>query len=34
MPLILISGFAVLSFFYGGMAFVGWNVHLMMLGTG
>ena len=31
MPLILISGFAVLFGFYGGLAFVGWNVHLMML---
>ena len=31
MPLILLSGFAVLFGFYGGMAFVGWNVHLMML---
>jgi uncharacterized membrane protein len=31
MPLILISGFAVLFLFYGGMAFVGWNVHVMML---
>ena len=31
MPLILISGFAVLFGFYGGPAFVGWNVHLMML---
>jgi uncharacterized membrane protein len=31
MPLILISGFAVLFGFYGGMAHVGWNVHLMML---
>jgi hypothetical protein len=30
MPLILISGFAVLFLSYGGMAFVGWNVHLMM----
>jgi uncharacterized membrane protein len=31
MPLILISGFAVLFGFYGGMAGVGWNVHLMLL---
>jgi uncharacterized membrane protein len=31
MPLLLISGFAVLFFFYGGMAGVGWNVHLMLL---
>jgi uncharacterized membrane protein len=31
MPLILLSGFAILFGFYGGMAFVGWNVHLMML---
>jgi uncharacterized membrane protein len=31
MPLILISGFAVLFGFYGGMAYVGWNVHVMML---
>jgi uncharacterized membrane protein len=31
MPLILISGFAVLFLFYGGMAGVGWNVHLMLL---
>ena len=31
MPLILLSGFAVLFGFYGGPAFVGWNVHLMML---
>jgi uncharacterized membrane protein len=31
MPLILISGFAVLFLFYGGMAGVGWNVHVMML---
>ena len=31
MPLILLSGFAVLFGFYGGMAFVGWNVHVMML---
>ena len=31
MPLILLSGFAVLFGFYGGMAFVGWNIHLMML---
>ena len=31
MPLILVSGFAVLFGFYGGLAFVGWNVHLMML---
>jgi uncharacterized membrane protein len=31
MPLILLSGFVVLFGFYGGMEFVGWNVHLMML---
>jgi uncharacterized membrane protein len=31
MPLILITGFAVLFGFYGGMASVGWNVHLMLL---
>jgi uncharacterized membrane protein len=31
MPLILLSGFAVLFGFYGGPAFVAWNVHLMML---
>ena len=31
MPLILLSGFAVLFGFYGGPANVGWNVHLMML---
>src|SRR3954470_14411695 len=31
MPLILLSGFAVLFGFYGGMAGVGWNVHLMLL---
>jgi hypothetical protein len=31
MPLTLLSGFAVLFLFNGGMAFVGWNVHLMML---
>jgi len=31
MPLILLSGFAVLFGFYGGMANVAWNVHLMML---
>jgi uncharacterized membrane protein len=31
MPLILITGFAVLFGFYGGMAFVGWNIHVMML---
>ncbi len=31
MPLILLTGFAVLFGFYGGPAFVGWNVHLMML---
>ena len=30
MPLILLTGFAVLFGFYGGMAYVGWNVHLMM----
>jgi uncharacterized membrane protein len=31
MPLILLSGFAILFGFYGGMANVAWNVHLMML---
>ena len=31
MPLILITGFAVLFGFYGGMANVGWNIHLMLL---
>jgi uncharacterized membrane protein len=31
MPLILLSGFAVLFGFYGGPAYVGWNVHVMML---
>ena len=31
MPLILITGFAVLFGFYGGLANVGWNIHLMML---
>ena len=31
MPLILVSGFAVLFGFYGGPASVGWNVQLMML---
>jgi len=31
MPLILLSGFALLFGFYGGPANVGWNVHLMML---
>ena len=31
MPLILISGFAVLFGFYGGMANVCWNIHVMML---
>jgi uncharacterized membrane protein len=31
MPLILVSGFAVLFGVYGGPANVGWNVHLMML---
>ena len=31
MPLILLSGFAMLFLFYGGLAFVGWNVHLMLL---
>jgi uncharacterized membrane protein len=31
MPLILLSGFAVLFGFYGGPASVGWNVHVMML---
>lgn len=31
MPLILLTGFAVLFGFYGGMANVAWNVHLMML---
>jgi uncharacterized membrane protein len=31
MPLILLTGFAVLFGLNGGMAKVGWNVHLMML---
>jgi uncharacterized membrane protein len=31
MPLILLTGFAVLFGLDGGMAKVGWNVHLMML---
>jgi uncharacterized membrane protein len=31
MPLILLSGFAVLFGFYGGPALVAWNVHVMML---
>jgi uncharacterized membrane protein len=31
MPLILITGFAVLFGLYGGMAYVGWNIHVMML---
>jgi len=31
MPVILLTGFAVLFGFYGGMGFVGWNVHVMML---
>lgn len=31
MPLILITGFAVLFGVYGGMAGVRWNVHLMLL---
>ena len=31
MPLILISGFAVLYGFYGGPAHVPWNINLMML---
>ena len=31
MPLILLSGFVVLFGFYGGMEFVGWNMHVMML---
>lgn len=31
MPLLLLSGFAVLFGLYGGMAGVGWNVHLMLL---
>jgi hypothetical protein len=30
MPLTLLSGFAALFLFYSGVAFVGWNVHLMM----
>jgi uncharacterized membrane protein len=30
MPLLLLSGFAILFGFYGGMAGVGWNVHAMM----
>jgi uncharacterized membrane protein len=31
MPLILITGFAVLFGFRGGLTAVGWNVHVMML---
>ena len=31
MPLILITGFAVLFGFYGGLANVAWNIHLMLL---
>lgn len=31
MPLILLTGFAMLFVEYGGMAGVGWNVHLMLL---
>lgn len=31
MPLILLTGFAMLFIQYGGMAGVGWNVHLMLL---
>jgi uncharacterized membrane protein len=31
MPLILITGFAILFGFYGGLANVGWNIHLMLL---
>jgi uncharacterized membrane protein len=31
MPLILLTGFAMLFVEYGGMAHVGWNVHLMLL---
>jgi uncharacterized membrane protein len=31
MPLILLTGFALLFGFYGGMAYVGWKVHVMML---
>jgi uncharacterized membrane protein len=31
MPLILLSGFAVLFGFYGGMANVPWNINVMML---
>ena len=30
MPLILLSGFAMLFGFYGGMQNVGWNVHAML----
>jgi uncharacterized membrane protein len=30
MPLLLLSGFAILFGFYGGMAGVGWTVHAMM----
>ena len=30
MPLLLLSGFAILFGFYGGMAGVAWNVHAMM----
>jgi uncharacterized membrane protein len=30
MPLLLLSGFAILFGFYGGMAGVRWNVHAMM----
>lgn len=30
MPLLLLSGFAILFGFYGGMAGVTWNVHAMM----
>jgi len=30
MPLLLLSGFAILFGFYGGMAGVAWNVHVMM----
>jgi uncharacterized membrane protein len=31
MPLILLTGFAMLFVEFGGMAGVGWNVHLMLL---
>jgi len=31
MPLILLTGFAMLFIEYGGMSGVGWNVHLMLL---